>query len=247
MTEQIAVVTGSTSNIGRAIAELLSADGYYVVVTSRHAEDASSVAESLPNDAASKAVDLADPAGAEALFEFVDGLSGDLGVLVNNVAYADNASVLDCDLAEWDRALDTNLRSFFLCTQAAAERMKETGGGAVVNVTVSETGGVSEKIAYMSAKGGVNAFTKSAALDLAPHDIRVNAVGSGLVGSSVGSKSERDSEEVRARDERNADRIPLGRIGDPAELAAAVSFLVSEDASYVAGAILPVDGGKNIS
>lgn len=246
MTERIAVVTGSTSNIGEAVAERLSADGYRVVVTSRHAEEASAVAESLPNDAASKAVDLADPDAIEELFRFVDGLPGDLEVLVNNVAYADNASVLDCGLEEWDRALDTNLRSFFLCTQAAAERMKGTGG-SVVNVTVSETGGVSEKIAYMSAKGGVNSFTKSAALDLAPHDIRVNAVGSGLVGSSVGSKSDFDSEEVRSRDERNADRIPVGRIGDPDELAAAVSFLVSEEASYVVGAILPVDGGKNIS
>lgn len=246
MPDQIAVVTGSTSNIGRAIAERLSEDGFRVVVTSRHEEEASDVAESLPGDAASFGLDLTNPDAIEELFRFIDGLPGDLEALVNNVAYADNESVLDCTVDEWDQTLDTNLRSFFLCTKAAAERMKESGGGAIVNVTVSETGGVSEKIAYMSSKGGVNAFTKSAALDLAPHDIRVNAVGSGLVGSSVGSSAGMSSEEVRKRDQRTAERIPVGRIGDPAELAATVSFLVSEEASYVVGAILPVDGGKNL-
>lgn len=246
MTDEIAVVTGSTSNIGKAIATRLSADGYRVVVTSRHGEEASAVAESLPRDAASFELDLANPDAIEELFGFVDELPGDLSALVNNAAYADNESVLECDLEQWDRALDTNLRSFFLCTKAAAERMKGSGGGAVVNITVSETGGVSEKIAYMSSKGGVNAFTRSAALDLAPHDIRVNAVGSGLVGSPVGSSAEMDDQTVRERDERVSHRIPVGRIGDPAELAAAVSFLVSEEASYVVGAMLPVDGGKNL-
>lgn len=247
MDDEIAVVIGSTSNIGKAIAERLSEDGYRVVVTSRHGDDAESVAASLPNAADGHEVDVTDPDAIAELFEFVDGLSGDLTALVNNVAYADNESVLECDRAEWDRTLDTNLRSFFLCTRAAAERMKDGDGGAVVNVTVSETGGVSEKIAYMSSKGGINAFTKSAALDLAPHGIRVNAVGSGLVGSPVGSHVGMDSRRVRERNEQNSHRIPVGRIGDPAELAAAVSFLVSEEASYVVGAILPVDGGKNIS
>jgi NAD(P)-dependent dehydrogenase (short-subunit alcohol dehydrogenase family) len=247
MARDIAVVLGSTSNIGKAVAERLSADGYHVVVTSRHGEEAESVAAGLPTEATGVAVDARDPDAIDDLYAAVDELDGDLSVQVNNAAYADNVSVLECDRAEWDRTLETNLRGFHLCTRAAAERMKDSGGGAVVNVTVSETGGVSEKIAYMSSKEGIKGYTQSAALDLAPHGIRVNAVGSGLIGSSVGSHAEADSEAVQARDERNAHRIPVGRVGDPEELAAAVSFLVSEEASYVVGAVLPVDGGKNIA
>jgi NAD(P)-dependent dehydrogenase (short-subunit alcohol dehydrogenase family) len=247
MTADIAVVLGSTSNIGKAIAERLSADGYHVVVTSRHGDEAEAVAADLPNEASGFGLDARNPDEIEDLYAFVDDLPGEMGAQVNNAAYADNKSVLACDREEWDRTQETNLRSFHLCTQAAAGRMKETGGGAVVNVTVSETGGVSEKISYMTSKAGIKGYTKSAALDLAPHGIRMNAVGSGLVGSSVGSKAGPDSEAVQERNEDSAHRIPVGRVGDPAELAAAVSFLVSEEASYVVGAILPVDGGKNIS
>lgn len=247
MTAEIAVVLGSTSNIGKAIAERLSADGYHVVVTSRNGEEAEAVADGLSNDASGFEIDARDPDDIEDLYAFVEDLPGALSVQVNNAAYADNKSVFGCDREEWDRTQETNLRSFHLCTRAAAKQMKESGGGAVVNVTVSETGGVSEKISYMSSKEGIKGYTKSAALDLAPHDIRVNAVGSGLVGSSVGSKASPDSDEVRTRNEQNGDRVPVGRVGDPAEVAAAVSFLVSEEASYVVGAILPVDGGKNIA
>lgn len=246
MTSDIAVVLGSTSNIGRAIAERLSADGYHVVVTSRHRDEAEAVADGLPTDASGFDVDARNPGEIEDLYAFVDDLPGDLSVQVNNAAYADNESVFGCSLEEWDRTQETNLRSVHLCTRAAARRMKGDGG-SVVNVTVSETGGVGEKIGYMASKEGIKGYTRSAALDLAPHGIRVNAVGSGLVGSAVGSKAGVDSDEVRARNERNADRVPVGRIGDPAEVAAAVSFLVSEEASYVVGAVLPVDGGKNIA
>lgn len=247
MTSDIAVVLGSTSNMGKAIAERLSTDGYHVVVTSRHGDEAEAVAADLPNEASGVGLDARNPDEIEDLYAFVDDLPGEMGAQVNNAAYADNKSVLACDREEWDRTQETNLRSFHLCTQAAAERMKETGGGAVVNVTVSETGGVSEKISYMTSKAGIKGYTKSAALDLAPHGIRVNAVGSGLVGSSVGSKAGPDSKEVQERNETDAHRIPVGRVGDPAEMAAAVSFLVSEEASYVVGAVLPVDGGKNIA
>lgn len=247
MSSEIAVVLGSTSNIGKAIAERLSADGYHVVVTSRHGDEAEEVAADLPNEASGFGLDARNPAEIDDLYAFVDDLPGEMSAQVNNAAYADNKSVLACDREEWDRTQETNLRSFHLCTQAAAERMKETGGGAVVNVTVSETGGVSEKIGYMTSKAGIKGYTTSAALDLAPHGIRVNAVGSGLVGSPVGSKAGPDSEEVQERDESNAHRIPVGRVGDPAEMAAVVSFLVSDEASYVVGAIVPVDGGKNIS
>jgi NAD(P)-dependent dehydrogenase (short-subunit alcohol dehydrogenase family) len=241
VTESLAIVTGSTNNIGQAIAQKLSEDGYHVVVTSRHQEDATTVASELPSRAFGFEVDFSVPDDISDLFEFVDELDGQLSVLVNNVARTDNQSVLECDLETWNETIDTNLRSYFLCTREAAKRMKEHGKGVIINVTVSITERSSDsKFAYLTSKGGVDSMTKTAALDLAPHGIRVNAVGSGLVGTPVGTET------MQHRDRENP-RIPIGRIGDPAELAAAVSFLVSDESSFVVGAKLPVDGGMFIN
>lgn len=236
----IAVVIGSTSNIGRAIAEGLSADGYHAVVTSRHGEEAQAVAEALPNDASGFEVDVTDPAAIDALFAAVDDLEGELAVLVNSVAYTANESILECDLETWERTMHTNLRSYFLCSKAAAERMAESGGGNIVNVTISRRRGSAGKLSYSVSKGGVDMLTKCAALDLAPHAIRVNAVGSGVVGTPVGHR------EMAGRAYEN-DRFPVGHIGDPEDVAAAVRFLVSDRATYVVGGMIPVDGGKEVT
>lgn len=233
----IAVVVGSTSNIGRAIAEGLSADGYHTVVTSRHGDEARDVAAALPGEASGFEVDVTDPPQIDALFEAVDDLDGRLSVLVNSVARTDNESILECDLDTWEATMHTNLRSFYLTSRAAAERMVETGAGAIVNITISRRGGIAGKFTYTVSKGGVDMLTKCAALDLAPHGIRVNAVGSGVVGTPVGS---------REMDGRNYedDRFPLGHIGDPEDIAEAVRYLVSDRADYVVGGMIPVDGGK---
>src|SRR2546425_9418869 len=175
--ERIALVTGSTSNIGRAIANALAAEGHHVIVTSRHGREAAQVSTSLPRKGSFFEVDFARPDAIDALFAFVRERFGRLDVLVNNVAYTRNESILACDLETWDRTIDTNLRSYFLCTKCAAELMRGHGGGSIVNVTVSLTRGIREKFSYLTSKGGVNSLTMCAALDLAPYDIRVNAVG----------------------------------------------------------------------
>lgn len=233
----VAVVVGSTSNIGRSIAEGLAEDGYRTVVTSRHGDEARAVADELPNDAASFEVDVSDPEQIQELFAFVDEFDEDLAVLVNSVAYTENESILGCDLDTWERTLNTNLRSYFLCSKAAAERMKESGGGSIVNVTISRRGGTSDKFSYSVSKGGVDMLTKSAALDLVEHGIRVNAVGSGIVGTPVGQR------DMEGRS-YESDRIPIGHVGGPEDLAEAVRYLVSDRAKYVVGAMIPVDGGK---
>ena len=235
---KVALVTGSTSNIGKAIAETLARDGFHVVVTSRHEADAAAVASAIGGSAF--AVDFADAAAIDALFGFVREKFGRLDALVNSVAYTKNESILDCDLATWQQTIDTNLRSYFLCTKHAAELMKTHGGGAIVNVTVSSTRGAKDKLSYMTSKGGVNYLTMCAALDLAPFGIRVNAVGSGLVGTAVGYRD-------YANRPHDNPRVPIGHIGEPIDVAEAVAFLVSDKAKYTLGTMLAVDGGLDSS
>ena len=181
--EKIALVTGSTNNMGKATAEVLSGQGYHVIVTSRNGEEAKTVSENLPKKGSWFAVDFSDVSAVESLFSFVRDKFHRLDALVNNVAYTKNESILDCDLATWEYTINTNLRSYYLCTKLAAEIMKGHGGGTIVNITVSSTRGIRDKFSYTASKGGVNFLTLSAALDLAPFNIRVNAVGSGLVGT----------------------------------------------------------------
>jgi 3-oxoacyl-[acyl-carrier protein] reductase len=238
--DKVALVTGSTSNIGKAIAEVLARDGFHVIVTSRHEEEARTVAENLPKKGSCFAVDFAQVSSIERLFAFVRDKFGRLDALVNNVAFTKNESILECDLDTWQYTIDTNLRSYYLCTKLAAEMMKTQGGGAIVNITVSSARGTKDKFSYMVSKGGINYLTMCAAVDLAPFKIRVNAVGSGLVGTAVGHK------DYANRPYENQ-RVPLGHIGQPEDVAEAVAFLVSDKAKYMVGSLLPVDGGLNIS
>jgi NAD(P)-dependent dehydrogenase (short-subunit alcohol dehydrogenase family) len=236
--DKIALVTGSTNNVGKGIAEILSKDGFLVIVTSRHGNEAKEVAENLPNKGAYYQVDFSDAQEIAGLFSFIERQYGRLDVLVNNVAYTKNESIMDCDLETWECTINTNLRSYYLCTKYATRIMKENGGGNIVNITISGTRGNRNKFAYTVSKGGVNSLTMSAAIDLAPFNIRVNAIAIGMTGTPVGSKDHPD----RQRPYQNSG-ILAGHIGSPLDVANFVSFLVSEKAQYIYGAILSVDGG----
>lgn len=241
--EKIALVTGSTHNMGKAIAETLSRDGFLVIITSRHEDEAKVLSENLPKKGTYYKVDFSDAKQIEGLFSFIKKKFGRLDVLVNSLAYAKNESILDCTLEIWEKTINTNLRSYFLCTKYAAEIMKELGGGNIVNITISGKRGTRDKFSYVVSKGGVGFLTMSAALDLAPFNIRVNAVGSGLVGTPVGTK------EFPERNNRPYENpgIPAGHIGEPQDVANAVSFLLSDKAKYIYGTMIPVDGGMNSS
>ena len=234
--EKIALVTGSTHNIGLAIARAFAREGAKVVVHSRHADAAERVARDLNGDFF--AADIADPNRIAAMFEHIRERYGRLDILVNGVAHAAKGGVLEVSLDDWQRIMNINLTGYFLCIQLAGRMMREQGGGAIINISAgsgerASPGGA----AYSVSKGAINALTRQAAVDLAPYKIRVNAIISGIVGTPMGQN------EMGNR-KPEYDIIPLRRIGRPEEVAEAAVFLASEKASYMTNAILPVDGGR---
>jgi NAD(P)-dependent dehydrogenase (short-subunit alcohol dehydrogenase family) len=233
--DKIALVTGSTHNIGLAIARAFAREGAKVVVHSRHQEDAKKIAQEINGDFA--AADVANPAQVAAMFEDIKKQHGRIDILVNNVAHSSKGGVLDVTLEEWNRIMTINLTGYFLCLQQAGKMMQAQGSGVIINISAgsgerSSPGGA----AYSVSKGGINALTKQAAADLAPN-IRVNGLISGLVGTPIGQKD-------MGNRKPEYDMIPLRRIGRPEDVAEAAVFLASDNASYITNTILPVDGGR---
>jgi 3-oxoacyl-[acyl-carrier protein] reductase len=154
--DKVALVTGSTNNIGKSIAETLAKQEFHVIVTSRNNEEAKAISENLPRKGSYFRADFSEASAIEGLFRFIRDRFGRLDVLVNNVAYTKNESILNCDLNTWEYTINTNLRSCYLCTKFASEIMKDQGGGNIVNITVSSARGVKDKFSYVVSKGGVN-------------------------------------------------------------------------------------------
>jgi len=233
---KLALVTGSTHNIGLAIARAFAREGAKIVVHSRHADAAEKIARELKGDYF--AADIANPDRIAVMFNYIRERHGRLDILVNGVAHAATGGVLEVSLDDWQRVMNVNLTGYFLCIQRAGRMMKEQGGGAIINISAgsgerASPGGA----AYSVSKGAINSLTRQAAVDLAPYKIRVNGIISGIVGTPMGQN------EMGNR-KPEYDIIPLRRIGRPEEVAEAAVFLASEKASYITNAILPVDGGR---
>lgn len=241
LTDDVCIVTGAGRNIGRGIAERLAAEGARVVIVDvddqrgRDAEEAINESERA-GEAKFVRADLTDEAAVEGVVHAVEDEWGGIDGLVNNVAYAANKSVLEMSEAEWDRVFAVTLKSAFFCTKHAAPIMADGGGGAIVNVaSTSAHRGTPEKAAYCTAKSGLLNFTRQTAVDLATHDIRVNTISPTRTGSAVGHEEGGPG--------RNARGILRGRMGEPEDHAAAAAYLLSDDADFVTGIELPVEGG----
>ena len=233
--DKVALVTGSTHNIGLATARAFAREGAKVIVHSRHEEDAKKIAGEIKGDYF--AADMAKSEKIAALFDHIKKQHARIDILVNSVAHSTKGGVLDTSLEEWNRIIAINLTGYFLCIQHAGRMMLAQGGGVIINISAgsgerSSPGGA----AYSVSKGAINSLTKQAAADLAP-TVRVNGIISGLVGTPLGQKDmgNRKSE---------YDIIPLRRIGRPEDVAEAAVFLASDKASYITNTILPVDGGR---
>ena len=235
----VAIVTGAGSGIGRATAVRLARDGYSVVVAELDVARAADVAGAIGADAMPFALDVSESGQVDSLLAETLARLGRVDVMVANAGVPHGAPFLELDEATWERVLAVNLKGVFLCGQAAAKAMVAGGHpGAIVNVasTYAEvTEG--EASAYSASKGGVRMLTKSMALELGPHGIRVNAVGPGWIRTGMNPLD--DPAQVAQLEPT----IPLQRVGLPEDVADVIAFLASDDARYVSGQTLFVDGG----
>lgn len=239
----VAIVTGSDSGIGRATAVALADRGFDLGITWRSDEEGARGTGSEVRERGRKAevrrVDLADPRqGAAVVRELAEALGG-VDVLVNNAGTGSTAPFLELELDEWRRVLDVDLTAAFTAGQEAARRMVAAGrGGRIVNVTsVHEHVPLRGSSAYCAAKGGLGLLTKVMALELAEHGITVNAIAPGEIATPMTGAHDEEPGEIKRP------TIPLGRPGHAREIAGAVAFLASDEASYVTGESFVMDGG----
>ncbi len=237
----IALITGGAQGIGYACAEALIEDGFDVILADIKADEVAQAARDL-NARAALVCDMGDPVAVNAMFDKIAAEHGALSALVNNAGVAMPGDFLDYDLDAFNRVIDINLRGVFIATQRAARAMVEAGiEGAIVNMSsVNAQVAIPAIPAYCASKGGVMQLTKVAALALAKHNIRVNAVGPGSIDTEMMAGVNASPEAFRVA----MSRTPLGRPGTAREIADVVAFLCSKRASYITGETIYVDGGR---
>jgi NAD(P)-dependent dehydrogenase (short-subunit alcohol dehydrogenase family) len=233
-TQRVALVTGGASGIGKAIAERLAADGHQIAVFDLNPGDA-------PH---SYAVDVTDRPGIDAALGRIHEELGPVGILVNAAGLDGFKPFLKISFEDWQRVVNVNLHGVFHMIQAVLPEMIDAGWGRIVNISSSSThAGTPYMSHYVSAKSGVNGLTKSLALEYGPTGVTVNAVPPGFIDTPMLRKAA-DKGFLGDIDATIA-ATPVRRIGKPEDIAAAVAFLASEEASYITGQILGVNGGRN--
>lgn len=245
MTSRVALVTGASRGIGRAIAEQLAADGHRVAVNYiRSQDEAEAVAEKIRaggGEAKSVGADVGSADAVASLFQEVESSLGPVEILVNSAGITRDGLLLRMKVTDWDDVLATNLRSVFLCTKAALRAMVKARWGRVISVTsVAGISGNAGQANYSAAKAGIIGFTKAVAKEVGSRGITVNAVAPGFIETDMTAELD---DATRAEVQR---RVSVGRFGTPQEIASAVGYLAGEQAGYVNGQVVVVDGGLAI-
>lgn len=242
---KIAVVTGASKGIGRACALRLSKDGMTVVVNYSHsdAEAAKTVEEikAAGGDAVAYKADVSDLNQVKDMFKFVSDTYGRVDILVNNAGIVRDEYLLMLTQENLDKCLDLNIKGYFYCAQQAALKMFSQKSGVIVNMSsVSSKMALAGQSVYSATKGAVNSMTQTMAKELARKKIRVNAVCPGFVQTEMVDQLPEDKKKEYLKE------VPLGRFADVNEVAGLVSFLCSDDASYITGQAIVLDGGLSL-
>ncbi|MGC8877612.1 MAG: SDR family NAD(P)-dependent oxidoreductase [Anaerolineae bacterium] len=242
--DKVAIITGGGSGIGRASAELFALEGAKVVVADfneKAGQETAAAIRQSGGEAIFVQVDVSDSAQVQRLVDITLQTYSGVDILVNNAGILLFGTALDTSEQDWERVIAINLTGTFLVSKAVLPHMIARGGGSIVNLT-SSTGAhdaAANTVAYVASKGGVALLTRAMAIDHAKHNVRVNAVAPGPTDTPM-LRDAMSPEQLSAF----AATFPMGRLGRPEELARAILFLASDEASFVTGAILAVDGGQ---
>ena len=234
--DKICIITGGASGIGAACAQVFAREGAKVVVADIHAPTET-------QDALFVETDVSSGQGAQHLVATTVKRYGCIDVLVSNAGITHAADFLDLEEADFDRVLRVNLKGMFLCGQAVARAMvKAATHGSIINMSsVNAVLAIPNQVPYVVSKGGVNQLTKVMAMGLAQHGIRVNGIGPGTIATELAKKAVLGSEAARAK---VMSRTPMGRLGEPEEVANVALFLASDESSYLTGQTIYPDGGR---
>ena len=242
LTDRVAVVTGGSRGIGRAISDLLAGAGARVAVLGRSREGAETAAAALPGEGhVGLACDVSDPEAAAGAVSEVESRLGPVDILVNNAGITRDNILLRMKDEEWDEVMATNLKGAFNMTRAVTRGMMKRRSGVIVNVTsVVGLMGNAGQANYAASKAGLIGFSKSVARELASRGVRCNAVAPGFIQTDMTAELG-----PQAIDDLTG-RIPLSRLGEPADVAGLVRFLVGPGATYITGQVIAVDGGMTM-
>jgi NAD(P)-dependent dehydrogenase (short-subunit alcohol dehydrogenase family) len=242
LSQRVAIVTGAARGIGLACAQRFADEGALLVLADLDSSAGGAAAASVPGADFFHA-DVARKGEVDALVEHALARHGRVDVLVNNAGITHACEFLDLEETDFDRVLAVNLKSMFLCGQAVARAMVKLGvRGSIVNMSsANAVVAIPNQVPYVVSKGGINQLTKVMAVALAPHGIRVNGIGPGTILTELARKAVLTDDAARRK---ILSRTPLGRCGEPEEVAAVAAFLASDDASYLTGQTIYPDGGR---